>query len=463
MATKRLAAAMVCAVLTLSLSSSVEADDLPPVCKVLDGDLIMFSWPYPTISPDGRRVAYISHGQVCVVEVAGGAPRRLLALPDTWTDALARPEFVYAHGDFGALARGKSREEYRALLALVTSTAFGLRWTVDSQGVIFGTQSYDKEKQCSLSDVWLAPVDGKPEKLAHLEQHISHRGVGNNIHLTRDRRYLVWAGEGKPLIWDIAKGRPRAACFLNLTPSATSGRWIGIEKDTRQLVVTDEEFNITHRYEDFVPTRSYGAELIWSPDERYVILRNAVGFDHYSNWEGYRLDLKTNQRRILTGSYWIETIAFTGRGGEFVREASEGIQGGFSGLIQTASSLQIVPDGDGPPKRLWGLRSLPGADGGKEVRLRSYHHDVVRWSPDFEFFIIGVPRQSGPYGIVAHLVDRERRLWRLPGDDAGAFNAPYSIVGFANGGKTIVGYDQTRLFALPTSAVMTDENKVTVR
>jgi hypothetical protein len=245
-----------------------------------------------------------------------------------------------------------------------------------------------------------------------------------------------------------------------LAPSTTSGRWIGIEKDTRQLVTADEDFEITQRYEEFLPTRSQLAELIWSPDERYVIVRNQVGFDHYSNWEGYRLDLKTKQRRILTGSYWDETIEFTGRGGEFIREASEGIQGMVSGLIQTASYLQIVPDGDGYPRQLWGVRSLPGAKPGEEVRLRSFHHDVVRWSPDFQLFIIGVPRQTGPYGIVAHLVDRERKTWRLPGEDTGSFNSPYSVVGFAADGGVIVGYDQKRLFSLPISAVTTDENKV---
>jgi hypothetical protein len=453
-------AVILCAVLSPSLARPQDAQDLPAECKILDNDLIMHSWPYPTISPDGRCIAYISRGNICVVDVAGGDPRRLVELPDTWTEVLARPEYAHAQGNFGELVRGKSRDEYRSLVALVTSTAFGLRWTHDSRGVIVGVQSYDKEKQHALSDVWLLTVDEAPEKLVHVEQHFSNIRGGNSIHLTRDRRFLVWAGEGKPLIWDIAKGRPRATCFLDLTPSTTSGRWIGIEKDTRQLVATDDDFEITQRYEEFLPTRSQGAELIWSPDERHLIIRNQVGFDHYSNWEGYRLDLKTNQRRILTGSYWDETIEFTGRGGEFIREASVGVQGMTSGLIQTASYLQIVPDGDGYTQQLWGVRSLPGAARGKEVRLRSYHHDVVRWSPDFKLFIIGVPRQTGPYGIVAHIVDRDRKTWRLPGNDTGSFKSPYSIVGFAADGEAIVGYDEKRLFSLPTSAAMTEKNRV---
>jgi hypothetical protein len=460
MANRWIIAVLAFFVVAPGLARSQGADELPAECKILDNDLIMYSWPYPTISPDGRRVAYISRGYACIVDVAGGDPRRLFELPDTWTDVLARPKFAHAQGNFGELVRGKSREEYRALLALVKSTAYGLRWTHDSSGVIVGVQSYDKEKQHALSDVWLLPIDDGAEKLAHVEQHFRDFRDGSDIHLTRDPQFLVWAGKGKPLIWNIAKHRPRATCFLSMTPSTTSGRWIAIEKDTRQLVATDDDFEITERYEEFLPTHSQAAELIWSPDERYVIVRNQVGFDHYSNWEGYRLDLKTKQRRILTGSYWDETIEFTGRGGEFIREASEGVHGMTSGLIQTSSYLQIVPDGDGYPRQLWGVRSLPGATPGKEVRLRSYHHDVVRWSPDFKLFIIGVPRQIGPCGIVAHLVDRDRNTWRLPGNDTGSFNSPYSIVGFAADGEAIVGYDEKRLFSLPTSAAMTVKKKV---
>ena len=31
---------------------------------VLDGDIYFYSWPYPTVSPDGQWVAYISQGYV---------------------------------------------------------------------------------------------------------------------------------------------------------------------------------------------------------------------------------------------------------------------------------------------------------------------------------------------------------------------------------------------------------------
>ena len=443
--------------------SAKAAEDLPAGATVLDPDIILHSWPYPVVSPDGRWVAYISRGYVRVVGLDGSEPRQLSEVPGTWTHLLAQPENAFAKGDRIELARGKSREEYAALRTKAPNQAFGMHWTHDSTGIVFGMQSPNAKKDGSIFEASHVPLKGDVEQLSRLEQSYSRHSFGNEIRLTRDRKFLVWGAGGrqrKPVIWDVATNKPRATCFLNLTPSTTSGRWIGIEKDSRQLVVTDESFNITSHYEDFLPTRSFGAELIWSPDERFVILRNQVGFDHYSNWEGYRLDLETKERRILTGSYWEETIQFTGRGGEFLREAHDGVQGGISGLIQTGAYLQIVPQGAGFPQRLWSMHSLPGGSPEKKVRLPTGIGHSLRWSPDFERFIFGVPRQTGSPGVVAHLVDRERHVWQLPGADSGEYESPYTVVGFADGGKSIIAYDDRRLFLLPVEANLSDGKKV---
>jgi hypothetical protein len=87
----------------------------------------------------------------------------------------------------------------------------------------------------------------------------------------------------------------------------------------------------------------------------------------------------------------------------------------------------------------------------------------LTWSPDFELFTIGLPREEGPYGEVMHLADRHRHAWKLPGDDSDRYISPYSVAGFAGGGKWIVAFDDTRLFALPVAAIQAPENEITRR
>ena len=144
--------------------------------------------------------------------------------------------------------------------------------------------------------------------------------------LTRDRRFLVLIGLRRPLIWDISTNKPRATCFLHLTPSPTSGHWIGIEKDTRQLVITDEDFDVVKRFDETLPARSWGFKLDWSPDERFIVWRNQIGFDHYNNWDGFWMNLDTGEKRQLEGRFMDEQIAFTGGGGEFFRSGQDGVR-----------------------------------------------------------------------------------------------------------------------------------------
>ena len=61
-------------------------------------------------------------------------------------------------------------------------------------------------------------------------------------------------------------------------------------------------------------------------------------------------------------------------------------------------------------------------------------------------------------GWIWHLMDRDGNKWRFPGRDNGAYISPYDVAGFADNGKKIVAYDSTRLFTLPVSAIMVNEN-----
>jgi hypothetical protein len=101
-----------------------------------------------------------------------------------------------------------------------------------------------------------------------------------------------------------------------LVPSSTSGAILGIEIDTRQLVLTDENFHIVERY-DATLNNTRVCDLTWSPDERFAICRQ---FDDQppepwvQPWNGFRIDLKTGARRNLKGEYRSERWIFTGRG-----------------------------------------------------------------------------------------------------------------------------------------------------
>jgi hypothetical protein len=60
-----------------------ESHPLSPAAQVLDPDIIFYSWPYPVVSPDGKQVAYVSRGFICVADVAKGETRRIAEVPGT--------------------------------------------------------------------------------------------------------------------------------------------------------------------------------------------------------------------------------------------------------------------------------------------------------------------------------------------------------------------------------------------
>jgi len=433
--------------------TALAADDLPPGANLLDPDLMLYSWPYPIISPDGQWVTYVSKGFVCVCNVNQPVPRRLSEVPNTWTHVLAQPQYAYADGDWSTVTRALSREDYQKWVASVAHVVLGLQWTRESDAVVFAYQGYDPEAKQDVCEIRYAALDGAVTSLAKVPHTIGHSNFPADFHLTKDRKFLVIPGSPRPLIWDLATNKPRATPFLILTPSPASDRWLGVEKDTRQFVITDGNFEIVKRLDHEGPATT----LLWSSDEGYIIWRNQIGIDYYSNWQGGWLDLKTGRRRELTGSYMDEVVTFTGRQGEFIRAGAEGKQGGASGLMPTAAYFQIVPTDTGEPKKLWDIQINPNDRSEQSRRIPDTRH--IRFSPDFELFVVGLPRTGGLTGEIAHLMDRSGDLWRFPAGDNGKYIGPDAVVGFAEGGKSIIAHDTKRLFFLPVSTIKTAENK----
>ncbi len=436
--------------------AATAADPLPPSATILDGNLIMYSHPFPLISPDGKRVAYVSRDFVCVADIETAESRQLFEAPESWTHFLALPENAHAGGSFNALAKSLTRDQYRAMLARIKKQIGDFQWTANSDAVVFAIRSHDAAAQTTQAHIWRVSLDREATEIASSQHSLTaQRGPGGV--LTRDGRFLVGNGHKRALIWDLATNKPRATPYLSLAPSPTSGRWIGVEKDTRQLVVVDEDFNVTTRHEEFLPENDYGFDMIWSPDERFVVWRQQIGFDHYSNWVGCRLDLKTRDRQVLTGDYMSESIKFTGHRGEFIRVGAAGVQGNFSGLHLVEQYVALVPDGRVHMQRFWQQRADPPGTQ-SNVRMGSMHNIV--WAPDFQLFTIGLPRQEGPHGEIMHLANRQRHFWKMPGGDTGGYISPYQVAGFALGGKSLIAYDETRLFALPIAAIQIPANQV---
>ena len=453
-------------VILLVLAAGVAAaDELPEGAVILDEDLGMYSWPYPTISPNGKWVAYVSQGYVCVCDVKKSTPRRIMEVPNsgTWPHFVIFVNNSPTTGTFDQLMRGLERDEYNKLLTQKYRTIYGFTWTFDSEVFVFGVQSYDAKLKQSSSDTYFAGVDGECTRIASVRPASLTEGIITGIP-TRDRKFVVSSKyemvseRHRPLIWNIKTNKPRATPFLFLIPSSTSDRWLGIEKDTRQLVVVDKRFEVIKRFEESVPEETYGFSLDWSPDERFVIWRNQIGFDHFSNWEGFRLDLETGAKRMLDGRVMDEKLGFTGHGGEFYRCGNHAVKTrGYDKMV--GSHLTLVPDGDGDELDLWRLESKNEPAMGTLVTWGNL--TPIRMTADGELFALSMRKwvNQKDYSFW-ELIDRAGKRWQQRGKDGKQFLAPYVIAGFADNGRLLVAHDETRLFTFPVSIVKTDANKI---
>lgn len=444
---------------TLFAPSALDAEQPTSGEVVLDADLNAYSWPHANISPDGQWIAYVSQGFVQICSVHGGPPRRIMEAPHSWTwpHFTIPPKYEPSEGSFYQLTRGLSRDDYRDLLKQVTSEVHGLDWTADSSGIVFGINSRNPADNQSARDAYFTTTAGKLTKLVHVEPDSLTRSVISGT-LTADHKFLVSPrGNDRPLIWDVMANKPRATCFLNLIPSSTSGRWLGIEKDTRQLVLVDEDFNIVRRFDQQRPSDDFGFRIDWSPDERFLLWRVQVGFDHFSNWEGFWLDLQTGKKRELTGRFMDELFLFTGRGGEFVACGQTGSKTlGYD--VVSGAHLTIFPDDGAAPKDVWRIDVDPNGPMPGALTNRP-GNPPLRMASQGELFAIGLPRPAGERsGFVWHLMDRTGKKWQFPGEDNGGYESPCEVVGFASGGQLIVAYEGTRLFTIPVTTIQSAEN-----
>jgi len=448
----------VLAIAMMGAANVAAQDDLPSGAVVLDDNLGMHSWPYPSVSPGGQWVAYVSQGYVCVCNVENPKPRSIMEVPNSWT----WPHFKVVksgrseEGAYNDLSYGLKRDDRRKLLEQVTHTIYGLNWTYDSSGFVFGIEQYVAKRKSWIKDTYLANVDGALTPLAHVDPDTPTSGGVAGI-LTRDRKYLVASYQG-PLLWDVNRNKPRATPFLTLIPSSTSDRWLGIEKDTRQLVVVDNEFKVIQRFKEFLPEKTHDLAMKWSPDERFIISRNRIGFDHFSNWEGFRLDLQTGEKRLMDGRIMNEKFGFTGHGGEFYRCGNHAEKTrGYDKMV--GSHLILVPDGVSDAVELWKMESDNEPAMGSLVTWGGI--TPIQMSSDGELFILSLRKWiNQKYYSYYELIDRRGNRWHLRDENGDQLLAPYLIVGFADENRLLVAYDDERMFTFPVAVVKTANNKV---
>jgi hypothetical protein len=428
------------------------ATDLPDGAKVLDPNLLWdlepdtshvtdIQNPAFVISPDDKRIAYISRGSIWSCDVTSGPPTRLVDLPGSKTEILARPEF----GPFwqsvltarNSIQGGKYDGRF-----FPSATVHSLAWTASQDGIVYVLTKGTGERPwtvdyrvINISNLRSARPITEFKRDAYHEPHHLY-----SFFVTRDLRYVVASNGYQPLIIDIKTGKPRATPFDCIIPSQTSGSFLGIEIDTRQLVIADADFNVTSRF-DVTCTPRRNIDLVWSSDERYAVVREYL--EHPSSDRvGFRFDLKTGERRELNQANKAEQLFFTGNGGELVRT------GAFPTVFGD-TYVSIIPDGSGPEHEVVRWPNTQQLD----PSPRNGRYPAVRSSRDSELFAVAFLRGGRVPGYQYNLVNRQGQKWPCGPDDMTRRVSPYHVVAIANAGKTLVACNDNQLFAIPVETI----------
>ncbi|MCI0335499.1 MAG: hypothetical protein L0228_20015 [Planctomycetes bacterium] len=447
----------------MATSAGVRAAELPQGATVLDPDIVWDIKPDViserpdqgayAISPDDKWIAYISKGALWKSSVTVAPAKKLVDLPDTKTVFLAMPEFRAAWREIPKHERHSDRHILLGKLPRNMIEVCSLAWTPSQDGLVYGLRRrWQSNAETARHDVLHVSTTGVVTALATIfRERFEEPHELLTFHVTRDRKYVITSTGYTPLIWDIASRKPLATSFDRLVPSATSGRFLGVEIDTRQLVIADETFTVTKRFDvTFKPQRA--CDLVWSADERFAICRTRL--EHPSEkWVGVRIDLETGKKRPLAGLFFSERWAFTGHQGEVIRTGkSQDFFGVYADGGAGGTYISVVPDGDADQRDIARF-ARPRKEYQTHWRDRG-PYPPVRLSRDCELFAMAFPRELQNPGYRYYLVDREGKRWPLaPHDDETQHVSPFYVVAIANGGHTILACDDTRLFSIPVATV----------
>jgi len=444
------------------------APDLPPKATLLDPDMV-WNKLNPTsfaISPDGQWIAYISKGAIWQCRVTAGPPTKLADLPNTVTEFRSTSNYRKKRGDFNKLDSNASDILFYNRPKKGLTRVVGLKWTPSQDGVFYTLgSSLPTRPWTATYRVMHASTQGVLTTIATISRNTHdepHRLYSFDV--THDRSLVVASNGYTPLIWDASTDKPLATCFDDLLPSSTSGRFIGIEIDTRQLVITDENLKIKKRLDVFFSRKPYRFNrMFWSPDERFAICVSRLDHPDHDKWTGFRINLETEEQRPLEAGritswspvedYVPDQFAFTGRGGEFVRATSTSLVG--LGFVSGGSTyLATMPDGVGPPKDIYRFQQLPWP---REEYRRKKPYPPVRFSEDATLFAMALPREEKKLGYRYWLIDRDGNKWPMGPEDPSLYVSPYHVVAIADNGRQVIACDDVQLFSIPVASIQNAE------
>jgi hypothetical protein len=438
-------------------ASCAKAADLPPEASVLDPDII---WDVANpqsfaISPDGKLIAYISKGAIWSCSVDSGPPTKLADLPETITAFIVLPKYAKAKNKIANLAQVLHFPDFQELSGKLVHVV-GLRWTRSQDGVVFALRRrWQSNAEVASHRVMHASLSGAVSEIATINRDVFAKPHSfDDFHVISDRTYVVALASGHPLIWNAKKSRAQVTPYDLLVPSSTSERFLGIEIDTRQLVLVDADFRILKRF-DFRFESKRQCDLTWSADERFALCRRKEEYPS-DKWVAHRIDLNTGEQRQFSGSHWTDQFEFTGRGGEFVQYGIVGVRYDYLDRMSGAY-LTITPDGDGPPQDLIRFTQTPREGSLIALSERPYYPAVIH-DPEFGLFAMALPRASKNHpGFLYHLIDRRGQQWPVTSDDESQYLAPAYLLAFANSGRTIVARNNSQLFSMPVSAMQSPQ------
>lgn len=436
--------------LVLTHAGSALAAGLPGGSNVLDFDLV---WDFRSpasfvLSPEETRVAYVSKGALWVATLTEGPAVKLADLPNTTTAYMATADYREARALFNRVGETDNASRFKDRPADNLTEVFGLQWTPG--GLYYALADRERERPWTATYRVVHVTDGGDvEELATVVRNgYDEVNRFTSFDVTEDRDLVVLSDGYRPLICETKTGKPRVTPFDTLVASHGSGRFIGVEIDTRELVVVGPDLAVVERTGVTLPGGKH-CELIWSRDEKFVICKVHQQHGLSTNTcYAFRLNLETLDRRELVGDCLREQLAFTGSGGEFLRIGVNEVVVGRHVDGRDGTHVLLVPDGSGPVEKVFSFsHQFKRAD---RVGLEKPYPPVV-FNRDGSLFAMALPRSGGTPSFRYYLINREGRKWPFVPDDPALYNAPYHVLAFA--GDFVVACDEARLFAFPVSSI----------
>lgn len=324
-------------------------------------------------------------------------------------------------------------------LATINRTKIqGPQWALGSDRVYWMGAGLSQTKDLvTNTSVMCASTDGVVKTIATLESPPRNPVWYEGFHVTSDEKYVVLSNN-RPLIWNAVTNKPQATPYDYLLPSSTSDRYLGVEIDTRQLVLVDENFKVAKQF-DVKFDEQNQMDLLWSPDEKSAVYRTIFrGLDQTDHWIGYRMDLATGTKSPLDGLQQ-DHLFFVRLNGALIsyglRQPQWGEIGDWTGAYIALLPTQTVARFYKPGKL-------------DEWKYHRRYPPIV-FSADGTLAAMAIPHNDDEHDFRFYLFDVFGSGWPQNDHYLTLLNArQYQVAAIANNNQTLIACDDSRLFAL---------------